>query len=332
MSNAQIGRLHWIDVLKGIGIFLVVLGHIGMGNSLQRWIYSFHMPMFFMLSGMLWAGRRGLSCNFMDFLKKRTISLLIPYVLFRLLLFVYWLCIESHFRALDLGPIWFLIVLYADELIVFLLSRKFRNAVVSYVVLFIISSAVLYVCDVFHFSSNNAFSAWFTRIADGMMWYLAGCVCSLFKERLLRKHNTILILAALNSVAVSQINAEVSMWSNVFGFIPLYILGGLSGTAFLMCLCKEVIKGNRLTEWYGRNTVIILATHEPIKRVVLKCIEWTCCKIGICVSVENLQKNIWSALLVVVIVFAMEVLVIRVFRLIKNECPFAGKKILSFVH
>jgi fucose 4-O-acetylase-like acetyltransferase len=55
---------------KGVGIFLVVLGHTlrgldssriiadnGAFRSVDSWIYSFHMPLFFLLSG-LFAERR----------------------------------------------------------------------------------------------------------------------------------------------------------------------------------------------------------------------------------------------------------------------------------
>jgi fucose 4-O-acetylase-like acetyltransferase len=58
-------RIEWIDYAKGIGIFLVVFGHAlrGMVNdsiiqstvlqrSVDQWIYAFHMPLFFFLSGL----------------------------------------------------------------------------------------------------------------------------------------------------------------------------------------------------------------------------------------------------------------------------------------
>ena len=37
------------DIMRGIGILLVVLGHAGFPFS--GWIYLFHMPLFFLLSG-----------------------------------------------------------------------------------------------------------------------------------------------------------------------------------------------------------------------------------------------------------------------------------------
>jgi fucose 4-O-acetylase-like acetyltransferase len=58
-------RVDWVDAAKGFGIILVVLGHVirGLVNShiwmwtptslfVDGWIYAFHMPLFFFLSGL----------------------------------------------------------------------------------------------------------------------------------------------------------------------------------------------------------------------------------------------------------------------------------------
>lgn len=47
------GRLEWIDVARGIGIIAVIVGHVWTGGPLRDAMYSFHMPLFFLLSGML---------------------------------------------------------------------------------------------------------------------------------------------------------------------------------------------------------------------------------------------------------------------------------------
>ena len=44
-------RLEHIDILKGLLIILVVIGHIGGIPTLHKYIYWFHMPCFFILSG-----------------------------------------------------------------------------------------------------------------------------------------------------------------------------------------------------------------------------------------------------------------------------------------
>lgn len=77
-------RLCYLDVLKGILIILVVLGHAiqatfpnYLHNFLFRFIYSFHMPLFFVISGFLtYRGMQGHD----DKLMKRAVQLLIPFV------------------------------------------------------------------------------------------------------------------------------------------------------------------------------------------------------------------------------------------------------------
>lgn len=46
-------RLDWVDVARGIGIIAVVIGHVWTGGALRDAMYSFHMPLFVLLSGML---------------------------------------------------------------------------------------------------------------------------------------------------------------------------------------------------------------------------------------------------------------------------------------
>ena len=47
-------RLTYLDMAKGIGIFLVILGHIEyIREDTLKWISSFHMPLFFVIGGIL---------------------------------------------------------------------------------------------------------------------------------------------------------------------------------------------------------------------------------------------------------------------------------------
>ena len=46
-------RMDYIDIAKGIGIILVILGHRNISTDIKQFIYTFYMPLFFMLSGYL---------------------------------------------------------------------------------------------------------------------------------------------------------------------------------------------------------------------------------------------------------------------------------------
>ena len=79
-------RKKYIDIAKGIAMILVIMGHCKyINNYLHVWLYSFHMPLFFILSGMTFSVKN--KPHFKDFLKNKFFKLLIPYFL---LLLVMW--------------------------------------------------------------------------------------------------------------------------------------------------------------------------------------------------------------------------------------------------
>lgn len=64
-----------IDALKGMGIFFVVLGHTA--SIFSPWTYTFHMPLFFFISGFLRYGGR--KKEWREFLKDKARGSLLPY-------------------------------------------------------------------------------------------------------------------------------------------------------------------------------------------------------------------------------------------------------------
>lgn len=47
-------RLRYIDFTKGLAIILMIFGHtMSKINCLHIWIYSFHMPIFFIICGII---------------------------------------------------------------------------------------------------------------------------------------------------------------------------------------------------------------------------------------------------------------------------------------
>lgn len=74
MSN----RNYTIDAMKGVGIFLVVLGHLMSPRS--PLIYSFHMPLFFLLGGFLFR-----SDDILTFIKHKLFTIGIPILFFNVI-------------------------------------------------------------------------------------------------------------------------------------------------------------------------------------------------------------------------------------------------------
>lgn len=83
-------RISWIDILKGIAIVGVFVGHTtgaqfgNVSGFLNVWVYSFHMPLFFFLSGYVFSLRK--YENYKYFFMRKVKSLIVPMVFLALLL------------------------------------------------------------------------------------------------------------------------------------------------------------------------------------------------------------------------------------------------------
>nr|MBQ8251770.1 acyltransferase family protein [Lachnospiraceae bacterium] len=77
-------RIDWIDIAKGIGIICIVLGHLGNGK-INSIVYTFHVPLFFFLSGFL----LNIEGKTKDFIKKKSKALLLPYAVTCVLICVF---------------------------------------------------------------------------------------------------------------------------------------------------------------------------------------------------------------------------------------------------
>ena len=82
-------RINWIDWAKVIAIAFVVFGHIPAdpGSFTHNYITSFHMPLFFFISGYL-TKKEYMSTTT---LKKYWHTLIIPYLCYNIIFYPYWL-------------------------------------------------------------------------------------------------------------------------------------------------------------------------------------------------------------------------------------------------
>ncbi len=102
-------RQLWIDRLKALTIFLVVWGHLmscdafvtDYGNACYMLIGSFHMPLFAVLSGWWFSVGRG---GFGTYLRKKSIALMLPYVVWGLLWFFCLAGLKLVFSGEEIHP------------------------------------------------------------------------------------------------------------------------------------------------------------------------------------------------------------------------------------
>ena len=76
-------RLEELDILKGMGIMLIVLGHLEPGTYIMRFIYSFHLFLFFACSGFV--GKRYENRKATSVLFQNLKRLLLPYLVWSIL-------------------------------------------------------------------------------------------------------------------------------------------------------------------------------------------------------------------------------------------------------
>lgn len=134
-------RIDYLDVAKGIGIILVILGHLVCYNSkLSCIIFSFHMPLFFFISGILY---RDKDSRFFDFIKHKCKKLLVPYLCFWFIALLFFIVkgIIKEFNVKELfydvytgapnqyymGSIWFMLSLFFVELLFYICYKKLKN-------------------------------------------------------------------------------------------------------------------------------------------------------------------------------------------------------------
>lgn len=156
-------RIDWIDIAKGIAIILMVIGHIIPYNNLIVWIFSFHMPLFIILSGITYKipkDKENLKINFKKYLKKLflpyAITLLICTII-RVLKSVDVFSLDIFFKELakyflwgngcdynflginftGVGPIWFLITLFFSKLIFdFINYKASKNNLITNIIIY----------------------------------------------------------------------------------------------------------------------------------------------------------------------------------------------------
>ncbi len=293
MASKQ--RIEWLDIAKGIGILLVIVGHcIKLSSPLCQLIFVFHMPLFFLLAGYTASQKDG----FFTTLGKKAKTLLLPFLGFFALglLVTMWLPmwqggLTAEGILSDLyfadptnvhnSSIWFLVCLFFVVLVYFPMRRL-------PLVVQVLLIAGIYIAGIWyirHRAEHPVFEQ--TRlplnldvVPLGLPFYSLGVYMRRFKlaEKMSKHILTevlVTVLATVALLAVYKKNGYVNTHGLIVNDPTLFLLGGLCGTLAVIGISMLVARfrreifldTKRVLLWYGRNSLYVLGFQSLLIRL-----------------------------------------------------------------
>ncbi len=333
-------RIHFLDIAKGLGIILVVFGHTYRGSTLINFIYTFHIPLFFTISGVLYNKEKNRNTN--KFITKRIKTLLIPYLSFYIISYVYWFFVERHYRPnvdtdfyiplfgffygssykmflIPNGALWFLPCLFSTELLLHF-SIKYIQRKYLFIV-FLLSCIFGIVYSFFDIIPLPfGISAAFMALFFSGMGYLFQTKIKYMESlnRLWLLSSTIIFFSA--TFLLSTLNGRTGIGGINYNNPLLYLSAATLGTTAVLALSAGV-KQNRIIEYLGVNSLIIFGLSEPIKRMVI----YLLAKI-ISLPLNEFRHSILLSLISVVIIM---LLLFPIVQIINNYLYFTIGKFCS---
>ena len=309
-------RIEWVDAAKGLGLILVVLGHLKF-PYLSTWIYTFHIPLFFFLSGFVFSGQK---YSFKQYLLKKIKTLVIPYFALGLVIYLVWCGIYlTENRPLDayfimlwnfikqkhFWTIWFLACLFLVEILYYWIDKVSQN----HCWIATIISSVLCVLGFI----------WYRLGGEGLFWNLdvalvaqfffhfgwlfkkyPGIRMFLLQKKILRTLFLVLIFGLINIVAafacIKISGQSLDMSVGIYGNEILTMISAFAGILCVIMMCN--LLPLRTFQYLGKNTMLIFAWHS---RIILVLMELLYAKLGLFQTQSTLSQIIGSGIVFVVI-------------------------------
>ena len=246
-NNMLSTRMISIDIARAICIFLVVIGHYIPNNS-PNWyvtmhdvIYTFHMPLFMFVSGLVyWATRKPVKYN--DFVWKKFQRLMIPYFFVSVIVIVLKLFTESKLLVEDPVEIsdlyrmfylpvagdflWFVFALFLMFLIIPLFNTRKRLSVLLLLSLF------LYLVPV-------TFPVIFclAKFKINLLYFVLGCAFFEWSNvrQFLDKTHFLVLLCFFIGIYLLKTYIEVLIITNILAICIAFV-----GIIFIINLSKQI--------------------------------------------------------------------------------------------
>ena len=276
-----------LDFAKGLTILLMLWEHLYPGNS---WIMTFHMPLFFIISGYFLKEE-----SFKTTVIKKAKGLLIPYFVMEFILIVslvIYTAIQNHytlqgdkswmwhiitvklrgtFLVENMCISWFVWVLFGGTCLYALINKLMKKLPVIYAMLIIACSIIGYVV-----SNDWGFYPYRWDVVLYVIPFIAiGHLYKLYGEELIQGYVRWILLGVSLVVWLVDIyfTDSYSIAMCHYGIYPLTLIGAICGTYVVINICSlldRIPVLNTVIRWYGRNTLVIMCFAV----VVSNAMEW----------------------------------------------------------
>ncbi|MBL4675960.1 MAG: acyltransferase family protein [Mucilaginibacter sp.] len=282
------GSIEALDVAEAIGIFLVILGHVTQNDFARTLIYSFHMPLFFFLSG--------LTANFNkeNFVLRKFQTLMIPYFIWAFVFLLYWIFIERRVRGSEgvdiLTPIkgaifglgkgdflifnvvlWFLPSLFCVECLAYFVNKRFPLDKRP-VQIFVLIAFHLLSWGITRYTNKLSFPFCIETAFIAMPFYLVGIY---FKDYVMSflKNTKLIVLFCIFAISLTLMflapGNMADIRAGVVGNYFLFYTKALLGTICVLSI-SPFLQKNLLILAIGKSTLVLMIFHDPLKRIMIK--------------------------------------------------------------
>jgi fucose 4-O-acetylase-like acetyltransferase len=293
-------RIAYLDVAKGIGILLVVLGHNYIRISvpeLGSFVFSFHMPFFFLLSGMLFNPDYPLPVLF----KRRFETLIRPYIAtIFLLYFVYffftdlkWITllrrvVRSFYASgnyIEWAQLWFLPHLFILNLFAGVLFLLFYGRIKWLWLRVLFLAAMLWAGVAFLpvYYMDEVTIAGQTIVLDGLpasadlllvtaTYFLIGYE---LRQRVPEAFFASFWTLAISGMMLVSLNVffpyRMDLFFRTYDSVIVNTLEALSGSIFLLSLSSRIARNQNwlfaILKYFGQITILLLIFHQPTETI-----------------------------------------------------------------
>lgn len=281
-------RNNLFDIAKGMGILLVVIGHMHhffeQDSITYILIYSFHMPLFIAVTGALISDRKEKTS---DYVKKRFRSIIVPYWTAAIFSILYaWpadsATVRKYVGSILLGntangnleynvPLWYLPMIFCASVIFWELCKISRER--KYLLFFLVSfcSALGYVLI-----KHNIRLPWGLETAlISQVIMFGGRGLSKIKEQYDGKEYIWILLLTIVCVFAfvysALANGRVDMNAGAYRNIVLFFVNASLGIVIVMNICVLLRRIPVVWRWMaflGKNSLYIMMFHVPMASFV----------------------------------------------------------------